>query len=295
MRSTGRAFASVIRMLSTVPVPPLPSPAVDRSAPARTNFAESTAHSPVATPVAYTTCGHGPPGTKTDRRRRHSCRRRRNIRLHRPIRPIDRRSSHAFDKCMAGAAACRVVALAARPFAGPQYAVRATCTAEAHAVAIATPIYPPFLAAPVNNDARRLVPLRAEVADGGALRHELDLGALEDALALPSTRLLMWCQPHNPSGRCWSAEEMAAVARSACSTASSSPTRWVEMPLEPEAVPFVSALSLLDDVEGLRDKLIVLTSPPRASTSRPPTSPPPSSRTRRSAAASPRAAATPPR
>ena len=147
---------------------------------------------------------------------------------------------------------------------GLNHAVRATCTAEAHAVAIATPIYPPFLAAPVNNDARRLlVPLRAEVADGGALRHELDLGALEDALALPSTRLLMWCQPHNPSGRCWSAEEMAEVARLCVQhdVVLLSDEVWGEMPLEPEAVPFVSALSLLDDVEGLRDKLIVLTSP----------------------------------
>ena len=139
-----------------------------------------------------------------------------------------------------------------------------------------------LLAAPTNQNARRLlVPLRAEVADG-ALRHELDLGALEDALALPSTRLLMWCQPHNPSGRCWSAEEMAEVARLCVQhdVVLLSDEVWGEMPLEPDAQPFVSLLALLapDEaaaaaaahladpdaplgVAGLAQRLIVMTSP----------------------------------
>ena len=264
--STGRAFASAIRMLSTVPVPPLPSPAVDRSALFARKFrgvngalagrdgllaytiADMDLQAPQPIVDAVTAVAASGIYGYTD--------------------PSDQLTDDLLSRLtnVYGCAEPRAEWLRWQPglLPGLNHAVRATCRAEADAVAIATPIYPPFLAAPTNQDARRLlVPLRAEVGGGGALRHELDLGALEDALALPSTRLLMWCQPQNPSGRCWSAEEMAEVARLCVQhdVVLLSDEVWGEMPLEPEAVPFVSALSLLDDVEGLRDKLIVLTSP----------------------------------
>ena len=98
-------------------------------------------------------------------------------------------------------------------------------------VAVCTPIYAPFLAAPWNCEAELVqVPLaasplaavagatddRAEgsVAGGGGglLHYEVDWDALEAALALPSTRVLLWCNPHNPTGRVWSRRELARLA-----------------------------------------------------------------------------------
>ncbi|MBB3191212.1 MalY/PatB family protein [Halomonas cerina] len=73
-----------------------------------------------------------------------------------------------------------------------------------------TPIYPPFLR--VAERTGRL-PQRAamrppETADGD---WRLDLEALEAAIT-PRTRLLLWCQPHNPTGRVWTREELTGLA-----------------------------------------------------------------------------------
>ena len=82
-------------------------------------------------------------------------------------------------------------------------------------VAVATPIYAPFLKAPSNHPSARLiqVPL-ARCLDGqGIWRYEIDEVALEAALSRPDVRLLMWCNPHNPTGRVWTYDEMLLVAR----------------------------------------------------------------------------------
>ncbi|MDR5899953.1 PatB family C-S lyase [Halomonas vilamensis] len=70
-----------------------------------------------------------------------------------------------------------------------------------------TPIYPPFLA--VAERTGRL-PQTASMAltDEG---WQLDVDALEAAIT-PQTRLLLWCQPHNPTGRVWRESELAGLA-----------------------------------------------------------------------------------
>jgi cystathionine beta-lyase len=75
------------------------------------------------------------------------------------------------------------------------------------AVATAVPVYPPFLSAP-GYSGRELVrvPLRQEGA-----RWRFDPADLEAALT-PRTRLLLLCNPHNPVGRVWRREELAAIA-----------------------------------------------------------------------------------
>jgi cysteine-S-conjugate beta-lyase len=77
------------------------------------------------------------------------------------------------------------------------------CRAAGGAAFTAVPIYPPFLTAPT-----RLVtaPLRR-----GAERWEWDLPAAEAALT-PEVRLLLLCHPHNPVGRAWEEQELAALA-----------------------------------------------------------------------------------
>jgi len=83
----------------------------------------------------------------------------------------------------------------------------AAFTAPGQGVLTQVPIYPPFLAA--IRDQRRTVlanPLR-ETPEG----YRLDLAGLE-RLAF-ATRLLLFCHPHNPTGRVFGEEELAALAQ----------------------------------------------------------------------------------
>ena len=133
-------------------------------------------------------------------------------------------------------------------------------------VAVLTPAYPPFLALPAyHGTALEAVPLALDddaAAAGAPLRHVMDWPALEASLARPETRLLLLCNPHNPTGRCWPADELRRLARLcvAHDVLLCSDEVWGELPLEPAAAPFTSALALLDE-PGVAERLIVLTSP----------------------------------
>ena len=72
-----------------------------------------------------------------------------------------------------------------------------TLSAEGEGAVIQTPIYPPFLRA-VDLTRRRgiLCPLEA-----GKSRYEIDFDRLESALD-SSTRLILFCNPHNPDRPC---------------------------------------------------------------------------------------------
>jgi cystathionine beta-lyase len=66
-------------------------------------------------------------------------------------------------------------------------------------VLVQTPIYPPFLHAPKNQD-RELVTQQLHLSrDGNRLRYDMDLNALERSMG-KRTKLLMLCNPHNPVG-----------------------------------------------------------------------------------------------
>jgi cystathionine beta-lyase len=79
--------------------------------------------------------------------------------------------------------------------------------APGEAVMTLTPVYSPFLEAPPAQD-RRLIAVPVTYEDG---RCSLPLAAMEEAVT-PETRVLLFCHPHNPLGRVWRAEEVAAVA-----------------------------------------------------------------------------------
>jgi cystathionine beta-lyase len=70
-----------------------------------------------------------------------------------------------------------------------------------------SPVYPPFLSAPVLSD-RTLVNVPLRLTAG---RWTIDPELLERSVT-PRSRLLLFCSPHNPVGRVWSAEELAALA-----------------------------------------------------------------------------------
>ena len=86
-------------------------------------------------------------------------------------------------------------------------AVRAL-TAPGEAVLIEEPVYYPFRdVVEVNERTVAAVPLVRD-ADGVYRR---DLAALEETIAATGARLLLLCNPHNPVGRVWSREELAAL------------------------------------------------------------------------------------
>lgn len=79
------------------------------------------------------------------------------------------------------------------------------------AVIVQTPVYPPFLTAPLNQQ-RQLITaeLHAEVR-GSYLHYRFDAEAFA-AQITPRTRLFILCHPHNPIGRGFTSAELSAVA-----------------------------------------------------------------------------------
>jgi cystathionine beta-lyase len=88
---------------------------------------------------------------------------------------------------------------------GLHVACRATGEAGS-GVFTATPIYPPFLSAPVESQ-RRLVTMPLVKDDSG---WAWDFAATD--LALKSARLFLLCHPHNPVGRAWREDELWQLA-----------------------------------------------------------------------------------
>ncbi|MED9820935.1 MAG: PatB family C-S lyase [Christensenellales bacterium] len=90
---------------------------------------------------------------------------------------------------------------------GLRLAVRAL-TQPGDGVLITTPVYGPFFAA-VKGNAHPLVESRLKMDEHN--RYTLDLSDMEEKLASGSAKLVLFCSPHNPCGRAWSEEELAAV------------------------------------------------------------------------------------
>ncbi|MCP6324187.1 aminotransferase class I/II-fold pyridoxal phosphate-dependent enzyme, partial [Klebsiella pneumoniae] len=72
----------------------------------------------------------------------------------------------------------------------------------------ATPVYPPFMSAPANQD-RALSTLPLLDTDAG---WRWDFDAVDRQLGECGSKLWLLCHPHNPVGRAWRAEELAQIA-----------------------------------------------------------------------------------
>jgi cystathionine beta-lyase len=118
------------------------------------------------------------------------------------------------------------------------YGAVRTLTAPGEAVAVLTPTYPPFLSA-VREQGRALLEVPLDVAGPQA---RLDLDALEAAFRA-GARLLLWCQPHNPTGRVWSDDEQASVAALAArhDVRVVSDEVWADLWLDAPPRPFAAA------------------------------------------------------
>jgi len=71
-------------------------------------------------------------------------------------------------------------------------------------VLVQSPVYPPFLSAPVRNQ-RKLLEIPLLMNQG---RYEMDWSALESAMIDHKPSILLFCHPQNPSGRVWCREEL---------------------------------------------------------------------------------------
>lgn len=80
--------------------------------------------------------------------------------------------------------------------------------APGDAVFTATPIYPPFLSAPIDSG-RRLASAPLVRDSGGWL---WDFPAVDAVLRSSRTKLFLLCHPHNPTGRVWHADELWQIA-----------------------------------------------------------------------------------
>ena len=122
------------------------------------------------------------------------------------------------------------------------------------AVVVPTPVYPPFLNAA--KDASQCIELDLG-NEGGPLDEALLRETLDKAVATADGEdvVLLWCNPHNPTGRVWRRHEMEAVARE-CSKRNiilASDEVWSGLILDD--VPFTPAGALDVDV-----RLISITS-----------------------------------
>jgi len=70
-----------------------------------------------------------------------------------------------------------------------------------------TPVYPPFLTAPVLSQRKLITCPLCRDCD----RYTFDMDALAQAVT-PRTRLLLLCSPHNPVGRVWRRDELERLA-----------------------------------------------------------------------------------
>ena len=143
---------------------------------------------------------------------------------------------------------------------------RRGCTVTT-AIASATPIYYRFLYVGECEDVDVLrVPLVAGKQDANGtyeLRFEIDFEGLERALAHEDCGVLMWCNPHNPTGRVWTRAELIRVAQLCVKhdVVLLSDEVWADMVYDEVATPFTGMGALLQDVPGLSERLVVVSSP----------------------------------
>lgn len=80
-------------------------------------------------------------------------------------------------------------------------------------IIVQTPAYNCFFSS-IRNNGCEIVdnPLRRMDINKGLFTFEIDFDDLEAKAAMPSTRLMLLCNPHNPAGRIWSRNELERVA-----------------------------------------------------------------------------------
>ncbi|MDO5714587.1 MAG: MalY/PatB family protein [Tissierellia bacterium] len=82
-------------------------------------------------------------------------------------------------------------------------------TKDTDSIILLSPVYYPFQLAIQNTNRKEVrVPLLEEEG-----YYRIDFKALEEAMKLEDTKMLIFCNPHNPVGRVWTKEELEKVHR----------------------------------------------------------------------------------
>lgn len=87
------------------------------------------------------------------------------------------------------------------------YTIQAFCKAG-DAIIVNTPVYDPFEGAAKKQNVR-VIKNTLKVENG---RYMIDFEKLEEQIKTEKPKLMLFCTPHNPSGRIWSLEEIRRVA-----------------------------------------------------------------------------------
>lgn len=74
-------------------------------------------------------------------------------------------------------------------------------------VVVMTPVYTCFFSS-IRNNGCKVIESPLKMVD---LRYEIDFEDLESKLSLPEAKIMLLCNPHNPGGRVWTADELARV------------------------------------------------------------------------------------
>ena len=87
--------------------------------------------------------------------------------------------------------------------------IKALSSPEHDGVVVQTPVYNCFFSSIRNNRCRIVEnPLLKLDTGNGKFTYRIDFDDLECKLSDPRNSLLLLCNPHNPAGRCWSADEL---------------------------------------------------------------------------------------
>ncbi|WP_319469880.1 aminotransferase class I/II-fold pyridoxal phosphate-dependent enzyme [uncultured Trichococcus sp.] len=115
-----------------------------------------------------------------------------------------------------------------------------------------TPVYGVFKDIATNFGGMVTVPLLK--ADGA---YSIDFNRMQQEIVAQSVGTLLFCNPHNPSGRIWSFEELAAVVRICKKHGVTILSDEIHGELNLSEKPFVSLISFMDEYENI----IVASSP----------------------------------
>ena len=83
-----------------------------------------------------------------------------------------------------------------------------TCAGPGKEVIVLTPIYGPFYEV-IRGQGRRVADCPMSIESG---RYQIDFGLFDRMCGEEKPRLLLFCSPHNPSGRVWTKEELTRLA-----------------------------------------------------------------------------------
>ncbi len=83
-----------------------------------------------------------------------------------------------------------------------------TCTGPGEGVIVLTPVYGPFYEV-IRGQGRRVVDCPMYIEDD---RYQIDFDLFDRMCGVEKPSLLLFCSPHNPSGRVWTGEELRRLA-----------------------------------------------------------------------------------